>query len=1481
MYENCDYILMQLEYYKFRIERKIIMSFKSNFKRAISILCAVAMVVTSVVVMSVSAFAETISNSEDVFTKLETKVTETYTFQTANGDDISGAASAGNGVRIPGLASALNCMAGSTNKLYLRKSNRGTNNTLAIKWASPTTTKSGLMLGKTGSNIGSGTDQAFVFEDNTTYEISYDYYNHNGTGLSLNVLGVSHASNIVLQDLDDEHTYTVLNTNAIDATAASKAWTTYTCTFTTGELGNDKYLSFAVFREATTALEFWADNFVVSKVVASDASSVITFNDNGNVYYANPDELTALPDGDNGTLGTEFLGWYDANGNAVTEIPEAGTVLYAKYPVFTEIPDKTDTLKLDLTNSAEADNISHNAAKGILGVVSSSSSSHRIYSRTATIADGTSANIIKFADRWTSSRTITLGKANVAANGVANALTVKPNTKYQISYYIKHSSGAGVSFEILASAATSSTSGYVLDSNTPESVNNTWVKYSCEFTTPDAATLGNNQYIQFAITVPVGESITNVVWLYGFEITTTSEGSAADYITFVDGEDVYYTSVGAIDTLPKGQAADDDNEFLGWFDGDDKLVTSVPTSAGTVLTAKYGVAGKGTVAASIRKVGGSGVDYISAGIRFRGRLSNDIVNAASEVGFVLVPNGQPVNSSMAIKAVNKDATKHIVYDVIYDGYTDYQVILTGLTREGSTASLCAMKIDVYFYYVLDGVTYYEGNVVTKSYDDIVAMMEANVPAENNKLDKVAAAPVGAAAADKLSGNTLNLTPPEYVTVLGSASFVDASDDTTLLTVSNTSKAEYEAYLKKLDKLGYTAIVGDSRILSSSGSFSAIYSDGINLINIAFIAAEKTVKVTIEPLNIDNLDDINEYLSVFHENSKATRSADVCEPLFLTVGLSSSENNNDDGYGFYHGLGYIYRLADGSFVVIDGGYNGDIYDHAGKIYSMLKYYAPDPENIVISAWIMTHAHSDHMYVFKSFAPKYLADASYNVTLERIIANLPHDAWDTAEGITEAVMSEFRTLFAECKQRGTLVYKAHVGQVYNLDGFTAEILYTMEMTAPTVVNKSMSNTSSLVFRVVAEGKSFLYTADATSISIEFVNKVYGAKMDSDFVQVPHHGTLSNFESAESCAELGKFYTDYTTPEFVLWPSAEAGMNIYLDRDPSSNINAILGSMVSYDKMIALGSNIEEIKLNADDIEIKTLEYYEIGYLFEEPVAVGTEAQFKAIGDNPRGYYYLTDDIVITEEFTGTYWASNFAGYLDGKGNSVTFANNLERVCSASNCGILCNNVQGVIRNVNFGTEDAPLSLSYSETAAGAMGLFGSVLANVTFDNVKVYADIEHTVSSDYGNYVGGFIGRIYHSSGRAAIATFKNCSFIATYTESKAGNLKVFGSFVGGMTGSGRLNVSNCTVDATVNGKSTNSAAGVGGVIGRISTAHTVYIDNTTVKGSLAGGKYVGGIVGNADTSSGIIEISNCINNATLTGGTTGDMCGNAGSVTVIK
>lgn len=1453
---------------------------RNSFKKALCLFCTVAIIASTLVVMSVSAMAATISSDKNVFTSLETKETETYTFQTESGDDISGAASAGNGKAIPGVASALNCLAGSTNKLYLRVSNRNTaaNATLAMKWASPTTQKSGVMLGKTGSNIGSGTDQAYVLEDNTTYEISYDYINWNGTGLSLNLLGVSHASNIVLQDLEDEHTYTVLNSTSIDATAASKVWTTYTCKFTTGTLGNDKYLSFAVFREATTSLEFWLDNVKVSKVAKIDSKDVITFNDNGKTYYAYPDALTALPDGDNGALGSEFIGWVDADGNAVTEVPEAGTVLNAKYPFVTELPEKTDSLYLALTNTSEQNNIAHIDAKGILGVVSSSNSSHRIYSRNLTIADGSSAIIIKFANNWTSSRTVTFGKANVAADGADNAFVVEPNTKYTVSYNIKHESGAGVSFDIIAGAATNATSGYVFDSYAPETAANVWTVHTCSFTTPDAATLGANKYLQFAITVPEGEAISNVAYLYGVTITKVSAGDPADYITFVDGDETYYAEAGTISALPKGQLGDDENEFLGWYDGNGKRVTEVPAENGTVLTSRYGPVDPGLVAVSIREVKGTGADYQSAGIRFRGRLANDIVESASEIGFILVPKGTSVDSNIAIKAVNKSADEHIIYDLTYDGYTDYQVILTGLTREGSTTSLCGLQIEAYFYYVIDGVRYFEGEPCAKSYNDVVAMMEADLPVVNNNITEISTAPTGAVVTDKLTSSNLTLTPPEYNTVLGSASYVDATDNATLMTVTDTSKVEYEAYLKSLEDKGYTAVVGNSRILSSSPSFSAIYSDGTNLINIAYIDAYKEVKVTVEPIGYTTVDDVNDYLSVFHTASSAKPENAVCDPLLLTIGTSGSELNSDAD--FYHGLGYIYRLCDGTFVIIDGGNDSDVYDHAGKIYSMLKYYAPDPENIVISAWIMTHAHGDHMYVFKSFAPKYLADESYNVTLNSIIANLPNEAWIASSGMPETNLAPFRTLFAECKARGTKVYKAHIGQVYNFAGFTAEMLYSLEQTAPAVENKNMSNTSSLIFRVVTENKSFMFTADATSTSITFVNDAFGAKMKSDFVQTPHHGTCSNFSGDAALAELTEFYNSVNA-DYVLWSAAAAGMNYYLTE---SNPNSVYGNSVPYENNIALGHNIKSIKLNAETIEIDVVDYYEIGYLKTEPIAISTEEEFKAIGENLSGYYYLTKDITITETVTTPYWGSAFKGYLDGKGFTVTFANAIDHACASPQSGILCTTVQGVIRNISFGSESAPIVINYSATSSGAMGLFGSTRSNVTFDTVKVYSDITYTVDGGIGNYVGGFLGRVYCStSNTASVVVFKNCEFNGTYTESgnTNGNLKAFGGLVGGQTDLNVLTVENCAVNATVNAKCSTANSGVGGFVGRLQKTYITNINNTTVSGTINGRSYAGGIIGTVQPSTGKVVISGCTVDATVSGGTAGEICGNAGTITTIK
>ena len=123
--------------------------------------------------------------------------------------------------------------------------------------------------------------------------------------------------------------------------------------------------------------------------------------------------------------------------------------------------------------------------------------------------------------------------------------------------------------------------------------------------------------------------------------------------------------------------------------------------------------------------------YTSAGIRFKARVSAATREAASEIGFVAVPtaylNGASVadyvatEGNKAVFAKVKTADKEIVYDVANDfynrAYTDYQMVLTGLTKDGLDANLLATKMTVALYVVVDGVTTYT-NALSYSYDDI-------------------------------------------------------------------------------------------------------------------------------------------------------------------------------------------------------------------------------------------------------------------------------------------------------------------------------------------------------------------------------------------------------------------------------------------------------------------------------------------------------------------------------------------------------------------------------------------------------------------------------------------------------------------------------------------------------------------------------------------------------------------------------------------
>ncbi len=135
----------------------------------------------------------------------------------------------------------------------------------------------------------------------------------------------------------------------------------------------------------------------------------------------------------------------------------------------------------------------------------------------------------------------------------------------------------------------------------------------------------------------------------------------------------------------------------------------------------------GTVASSIR-FETAGDNYVSAGLRFRGRVHND--SRITEVGFIVVPThlmhsldtltfntDGSVNCANALTVVAYGEGKNIVYDRVAE-YTDYQVMIKGLTNSSKTIDLTGVEFSVVTYvkYDDDGTEKYSySSVKTESW----------------------------------------------------------------------------------------------------------------------------------------------------------------------------------------------------------------------------------------------------------------------------------------------------------------------------------------------------------------------------------------------------------------------------------------------------------------------------------------------------------------------------------------------------------------------------------------------------------------------------------------------------------------------------------------------------------------------------------------------------------------------------------------------
>lgn len=321
---------------------------------------------------------------------------------------------------------------------------------------------------------------------------------------------------------------------------------------------------------------------------------------------------------------------------------------------------------------------------------------------------------------------------------------------------------------------------------------------------------------------------------------------------------------------------------------------------------------------------------------------------------------------------------------------------------------------------------------------------------------------------------------------------DAGDGAFVVCHEGSSAVEFEAYRAALREAGFA-----EHALFCEGAVTVLtaYSERA-VVNLSFAESDRILRAVVDPVDRTALPPTaavpgGRVPMVFRQEGELFEKVDC-------------------------GMSYIFRLSDGRFLLIDGGWNtpGIAERLVADLYRLSGGKKPE-----IAAWIFTHAHVDHIGAFFDVSAQF-AD---RVTLDAVIYSFPGESRlaEMGDWFVEPFVRNFDKTIAAFGD--VTVYKARTGQRYHFAGLDLEILFTFEdykMPRPL----QNFNDTSLVFRIRTEGQTWMFLGDVAESGAPILAARYGSLLKSDIVQVAHHGYPGGTD---------ELY-DLIAAPIVLWPA-----------------------------------------------------------------------------------------------------------------------------------------------------------------------------------------------------------------------------------------------------------------------------------------------------------------------------------------------------------
>lgn len=243
---------------------------------------------------------------------------------------------------------------------------------------------------------------------------------------------------------------------------------------------------------------------------------------------------------------------------------------------------------------------------------------------------------------------------------------------------------------------------------------------------------------------------------------------------------------------------------------------------------------------------------------------------------------------------------------------------------------------------------------------------------------------------------------------------------------------------------------------------------------------------------------------------------------------------NDNYRHY-GMGYVIQLADGSFIIIDGGENVDDARNdspntdSDNLYDFLMSAKPaSHEKPVIAAWFLTHRHNDHIDLINGFLPEY----KDKVTIEQIVFNFSSGA--AGVPAVRADISRYaETKLLKYVSSDTKIITSHTGYKFYIRNAEVQVMCSLDDIYPFDLVYGFVNNESPALSITIDGEQrMMFLGEVFVPGSRALVNMYGEDLASDVIQLSHHG---HYGATEELYKLvwpaSQDYSD--SKRFVLWP------------------------------------------------------------------------------------------------------------------------------------------------------------------------------------------------------------------------------------------------------------------------------------------------------------------------------------------------------------